>query len=205
VNLEARAAATALRAGKRLGILSIAFALLEAVLAIPAGLAANSVALLGFGLDSLIEAGSAGAVLWGMSGTSQKVVDRERISLRVVGTLLLALAAYVAYDSLVSLVREDRPHPSLFGIIVLLVTIAVMLALRRSKRMVAVQLHSDALIADSKQTEFCAYLSTVAVVGLVLNAGFGLWWADPAAAMIMVPIILREGLEAVQGKACAHE
>jgi divalent metal cation (Fe/Co/Zn/Cd) transporter len=205
VNLEARAAATAVRAGKRLSLFSIVFALLEAALAIPAGLAANSVALLGFGLDSLIEAGSAGAVLWGMSGASQKVIDRERISLQVVGALLLALAAYVAYDSIASLMREDRPHPSIFGIIVLLATIAVMLGLRRSKRAVAAQLHSDALVADSKQTEFCAYLSTVAVVGLVLNAGFGLWWADPAAAMVMVPIIVREGLEAVQGKACAHE
>jgi divalent metal cation (Fe/Co/Zn/Cd) transporter len=197
--------AAAVRAGKRLSMFSIAFALLEAALAIPAGLVANSVALLSFGLDSCIEAGSAGAVLWGMSGPSQKVIDRERISLQVVGALLLALAAYVAYDSVVSLVRQDRPHPSLFGIIVLLVTIAVMLALRRSKRAVAVQLHSDALVADSKQTEFCAYLSTVAVVGLVLNAGFGWWWADPAAAMIMVPIIVREGLEAVQGRSCAHE
>jgi divalent metal cation (Fe/Co/Zn/Cd) transporter len=205
VNLEARSRGTAVRAGKRLSMFSIIFALAEAALAIPAGLTANSVALLGFGLDSLIEAGSAGAVLWGMSNTFQKAVDRERISLQVVGALLLALAAYVAYASIASLVRQDRPHPSLFGIIVLLATIAVMLALRRSKRAIAVRLHSDALLADSKQTEFCAYLSTVAVAGLILNAGFGLWWADPAAAMIMVPIIVREGLEAVQGKACVHE
>ena len=172
----------------------------------PAGLAAGSIALLGFGLDSLIEVGSSSAVLWGMAGAhDERREQRERLSLKVVGALLLALAAYIAYDSLVSLLRHDRPQRSIFGIIVLVFSLAAMLWLRRSKRAVAAQLGSDALAADSKQTEFCAYLSAIALAGLGLNATVGLWWADPLAAIVMIPIIVREGIEAVQGKACCHD
>ncbi len=195
-----------LRVGRRLSVLSIILALLEAILAIPAGVAAGSIALLGFGLDSLIEAGSAGAVLWGISGVAdERQQRRERLSLQIVGALLLALAAYIAYDSIASLVWHDRPHRSVFGIVILLGSFGAMVWLRQAKRRVADGLGSHALVADSKQTEFCAYLSAIALVGLILNAAFGLWWADPIAAAIMVPIIIREGLEAVQGKACAHE
>ena len=186
--------------------LSIAIALLEAGLTIPAGLAAGSIALLGFGLDSLIEVGSASAVLWGLAGPgNERREQRERTSLKVVGALLLALAAYIAYDSLVSLVHHDRPQQSIFGIFVLALSLGAMLWLRRSKRTVAAQLGSDALAADSKQTEFCAYLSAIALVGLGLNATLGLWWADPVAAIVMIPIIVREGIEAVQGRACCHD
>jgi divalent metal cation (Fe/Co/Zn/Cd) transporter len=189
-----------------LSYISIAIALLEAGLTVPAGLAAGSIALLGFGLDSLIEVGSSSAVLWGMAGRSDEGrIQREKTSLKVVGALLLALAAYIAYDSVASLLQHDRPQRSVFGIVVLALSLGAMLWLRQSKRAVAAELGSDALAADSKQTEFCAYLSAIALAGLGLNAALGLWWADPAAAMIMIPIIVREGVEAVQGKACCHD
>jgi divalent metal cation (Fe/Co/Zn/Cd) transporter len=198
-------AEVAFQAAKKLSVISIAIALVEAGLAIPAGLAAGSIALLGFGLDSLIEVGSAAAVLWGVSGSGADREQRELASLRVVGALLLALAAYIAYDSIVSLLHRNHPHPSLFGILVLLGSIVAMLWLRREKRQVAGRLESHAILADSKQTEFCAYLSGIALVGLGMNALLGTWWADPAAALVMVPVIAREGVEAAQGRACIHE
>lgn len=180
--------------------------MLEALLTIPAGVSAGSIALLGFGLDSLIEAGSAAAVLWGMSGVADERQERrERASLQIVGVLLLALAAYIAYDSIASIIHHDHAHRSIFGIVVLLASLVSMLWLRRAKRRVAARLDSHALIADSKQTEFCAYLSAIALAGLALNAWFGYWWADPLAAVVMVPIIVREGVEAAQGRPCIHE
>lgn len=188
----------------RLSFLSIFLAFAEAALAIPTGLAVGSVALLGFGLDSLIEAGSAAIVWWGVSGAGGDREGRESLSLRVVGALLLVLAAYVAFASVLSFVRHDHPRPSLFGIVVLLGSIVAMLWLRGQKRTVGRRLDSDAVLADAKQTEFCAYLSAIALAGLGLNALFGLWWADPVAALVMVPIIVREGVEAASGRACAH-
>ncbi|HEV2038306.1 MAG TPA: cation transporter [Candidatus Eremiobacteraceae bacterium] len=191
--------------GKRLGYLSIVIALVEAALAIPTGIAAGSIALLGFGLDSLIEVGSAAAVLWGLAGQEDEQRERrEKTSLQVVGALLLALAVYIAYESIHNIVGHEPAHRTIFGIAVLAASLGVMLWLRRAKREVAARLGSHALVADSKQTEFCAYLSAIALAGLGLNALFGLWWADPAAAIVMVPIIVREGIEAVQGKACIH-
>jgi divalent metal cation (Fe/Co/Zn/Cd) transporter len=193
-------------AGRRLGYVSIGLALLESVLAIPSGIVANSIALLGFGLDSLIEIGSSGTVLWQIAGASEEHRERrERISLRVVGGLLLALAAFVAYDSIAGLLRHEVPRRSIFGIAVLVGSLAAMIALRRAKVAVARALGSHAMIADSKQQEFCAYLSAIALVGVSLNAAFGLWWADPAAALVMVPLIVREGAEALAGRACAHD
>ncbi|MDQ6766916.1 MAG: cation transporter [Candidatus Eremiobacteraeota bacterium] len=191
--------------GKRLGYVSIVIALVEAALAVPTGIAAGSIALLGFGLDSLIEVGSAAAVLWGLAGHDDEQRERrEKTSLQVVGALLLALAAYITYESIHNIVGHELAHRSIFGIAVLAASLGVMLWLLRAKREVAARLESDALVADSKQTEFCAYLSAIALVGLGLNALFGLWWADPAAAIVMVPLIVREGTEAVQGKACIH-
>lgn len=195
----------ALRTAKRLSVVSIGIALAEAGLAIPAGLVAGSVALLGFGLDSLIEVGSAATVLWGVSGAEHDREQREAAALRIVGVLLLALAAYIAYDSIASIVHQAHPHPSIFGVCVLVGSFIAMLWLRGSKRDVAGRLESHAVLADSKQTEFCAYLSAIALAGLGANALFGLWWADPAAALLMVPIIAREGVEAAQGRPCAHE
>jgi len=195
----------ALAAGKKLSLLSILLALAEAACTIPAGVSARSIALLGFGLDSLIEAGSAGAVLWGISGSGVRQEARERISLRVVGALLLALAAYIAYHSIASLIIKERAHPSIFGIVVLVASLAAMTWLRSAKRATAARLDSHALVADAKQTEFCAYLSVIALVGLGLNAVAGWWWADPLSALVMIPLIVREGVEAASGKACAHD
>lgn len=193
-------------AGRRLSYLSIVLALLESALAIPGGIVANSIALLGFGLDSLIEIGSSSTVLWQMAGGSDEHRDRrEGISLRIVGSLLVALAAFVAYDSISGLLHHELPRRSTFGIAVLLASLVAMVALRRAKVRVARELGSHAMIADSKQQEFCAYLSAIALVGVTLNAAFGLWWADPAAALVMVPLIAREGAEALAGKPCIHD
>lgn len=193
-------------AARRLGYLSIGLALLESALAIPSGIAVNSIALLGFGLDSLIEIGSSGTVLWQMAGESDEHRERrEGISLRIVGGLLLALAAFVSYDSIAGLLHHDVARRSLLGIAVLVVSLVAMLALRRAKIRVARSLGSHALIADSRQQEFCAYLSAIALIGVTLNTAFGLWWADQAAALVMVPLIVREGAEALSGKPCAHD
>jgi len=194
------------RDGRRLCVLSVVIALLEGALSIPAGLAAGSIALLGFGLDSVIEASSSAAVLWGMAEPDQSKRERkEKRSLRFVGVTLLALAAYITYASVHDLLVRAEAQRSLFGIAVLLASGVAMIWLRRAKRTLAASLDSDALAADAKQSEFCAYLSGIALAGVGANAAFGLWWADPVAALVMVPVVIREGLEAAQGKACAHD
>jgi divalent metal cation (Fe/Co/Zn/Cd) transporter len=194
------------RDGRRLCVLSIMIALLEGGLSIPAGLAASSIALVGFGLDSVIEASSSAAVLWGMVQPDESKRElQDKRSLRFVGATLLLLAAYITYESLHDLLAHEHAQRSLFGIAVLLASGVAMIWLRGAKRAFAARLDSDALAADAKQSEFCAYLSGVALLGLGANAAFGWWWADPAAALVMVPIIVREGVEAAQGKACAHD
>lgn len=193
-------------AARRLSYASIGLALAEAALSIPIALGARSIALLGFGLDSLIEVGSAAAVLWGLAGVPGVQRERrERQSLQIVGGLLLALAAYVAYASISALVARTTAQPSLLGIVVLALSLVAMLWLRARKRRVAASLGSDPLAADAKQTQFCAYLSAIALSGLIANAVLGWWWADPLAAMSMIPVIVREGLEAAAGRACVHE
>lgn len=197
---------SAVARGKKLEYLSIALAGAESLAAIPAGLIAGSIALIGFGLDSLIEMVSAGALVWRMSVDANEAV-RERIediALRIVGVCFLALAAYVAFESARSLMLHEPARRSIFGIIVLVASLVAMWLLTRAKREVAARIGSAAMAADAQQTEFCAYLSAIALIGLGLNAAFGFWWADPLAALAMVPIIGREGLEAVKGEACEH-
>jgi divalent metal cation (Fe/Co/Zn/Cd) transporter len=184
--------------GRRLEYLTIGWNSLEAVIAIGAGATAGSIALVGFGFDSVIEVSSGAILLWRLLGDE----EREKIALRLVGISFLALAAYVAFDAVKSLWLRDAPDESYIGIMLAALSLIVMPILARAKRKVAANLNSRALAADSRQTDICAYLSAILLAGLVLNALFGWWWADPVAALIMTPIIVKEGIEALRGETC---
>jgi divalent metal cation (Fe/Co/Zn/Cd) transporter len=173
----------------------------EAVVGILAGVAAGSIALIGFAIDSLIESFSGAILLWRLQ-KDQGDEHRERVALNLVGWSLLVLALYVAVDAVKSLLGHEPPHESIVGIVLAAISLIVMPLLAGAKRRVAVRLDSRALHADSRQTDICAYLSVILLLGLGLNAVFGWWWADPVAALIMVPIIAHEGIEAFQGKRC---
>jgi divalent metal cation (Fe/Co/Zn/Cd) transporter len=196
----ARARATLVRRGLRLNYLTIAYNSLEAVVALIAGLLAGSVALVGFGIDSVIEVTASVAAQWRLRADvdPQRREHVERLTVRVIAWSFLALAAYVVIDSVMTLYKGERPAPSIVGIAILTLSIIVMPLLARAKRRVARQLSSRALEADATQTSLCAYLSIIALAGVALNAAFGWWWADPVAALAMVPIIGREGVEGIR-------
>lgn len=186
------------RRSRRLEYLTIIWNSLEGLIAIGAGLAAGSIALVGFGFDSVIEVSSGAIILWRLVSGEH----REKLALRLVGVSFLALAAYVAFDAAESLWLREAPESSYIGIAVAAFSLIVMPLLARAKRAVAAELNSRAMHADSRQTDLCAYLSAILLGGLVLNAFFGWWWADPVAALIMVPIIVNEGIEALRGETC---
>ena len=189
------------RKGRQLEFFTIAWNSLEGLVAIAAGAIAGSISLVGFGVDSLIEVTSGATLLWRMSSHTNDE-SRERLSLRIVGGCFLALALYICYESVQNLVSRKAPGHSLVGIALACVSLVVMPLLSRAKHKVGAALNSAAMHADAKQTEFCTYLSAILLAGLLLNAFLGWWWADPAAALVMVPIIAREGIEGLQGKAC---
>lgn len=196
-----------IRRGRYLEYFTIGYNSLEGLIAILAGLVAGSIALVGFGFDSLIEVTSGAALLWRLQADvdEQRRERVEAISLRIVGACFLVLAVYVSYDSIKSLIRREAPQESIVGIILAAVSLIVMPLLVRAKRKVARAIDSGALMADSKQTEICTYLSAILLGGLLLNALVGWWWADPVAALIMVPIIVKEGIEALRGETCCDE
>jgi divalent metal cation (Fe/Co/Zn/Cd) transporter len=192
------------RRGRRLEYFTIAWNAIEGLLAMAMGAIASSISLVGFGLDSLIEVMSGSVLLWRMSvdvDVHRRELNEKR-ALRVVGIGFLLLAAYIAYESSMDLVSRRAPEHSLPGIILASVSLVVMPLLSMAKRKVAVALGSVAMKADARQTEFCAYLSAILLGGLLLNALFGLWWADPVAGLVMAPMIAKEGIEDLQGKAC---
>lgn len=195
------------RKGRRLEYFTIVYNSLEGVIALVVGLIAGSIALVGFGFDSLIEVTSGAALLWRLhSDTDEARRERvEAISLRIVGVCFLLLAAYVSYDSIKSLIWREDPNESIPGIILAIASLIIMPLLVRAKRKVARGINSGALMADSKQTELCTYLSAILLAGLLLNAFLGWWWADPAAALIMVPIIVKEGVEGLRGETCCDD
>ncbi len=169
-----------------------------------AGALAGSISLVGFGIDSFIEVTSGGVLLWRMSVDAdlRKRERREKLSLRIVGVCFLSLAAYVGYESISDLVSKKPPDHSIPGIILACVSLVVMPILSRAKKRVGTELGSAAMHADAKQTDFCVYLSAILLLGLVLNAALGWWWADPVSALIMVPLIAKEGVEAMNGETC---
>ena len=190
--------------GRRLEYFTIAWNGFEAAVALIAGLLAGSIALVGFGLDSVIETISAGILLWRLRAEDDPL-RRERIERtahRLVGICFLLLATYVAAESLRALWTKAQPERSIPGILIALAAVVVMPMLGRAKRRVAAQMGSRALHADSRQADFCAYLSAILLAGLLLHALRGWWWADPVAALIMTPIIAREGVQGLRGEGC---
>jgi divalent metal cation (Fe/Co/Zn/Cd) transporter len=195
-----------IKRGRRLEYFTIAYNSLEGLIAVVAGLFAGSIALIGFGFDSAIEVCSGAALLWRLQAqmSVRKRARLEAITLRIVGGCFLALAAYISYDSLVSLTWAETPEPSGVGIALAAISLITMPVIAREKRQVALGIGSAALSADARQTEFCAYLSAILLGGLALNALFGWWWADPLAALAMIPLILKEGFDAFRSKTCCH-
>ena len=192
-----------LRLGRWLEYFTLSWNLAEASVAVGAGLFAGSVALIGFGFDSLIESLSGTILLWRLQAI-EGGEKRERLAQRMVGVSFFLLALYVAFEAGKSLLHRDEPEASIVGIVLSVGSLIVMPLLARAKRRVAASLNSDALAADSRQTDICAYLSAILLGGLLLNALFGWWWADPVAALCMLPMIIREGIEAVHARPCCN-
>jgi divalent metal cation (Fe/Co/Zn/Cd) transporter len=190
--------------GKRLEYFTIGWNTLEGLVAVVAGALAGSISLVGFGIDSFIEVTSGTVLLWRMSvdADAMKREQNEKLSLRIVGVCFLALALYVGYESVSDLVSRKPPEHSIPGIVLACVSLVVMPVLSRAKKKVATRLGSSAMHADAKQTDFCVYLSAILLIGLLLNAMLGWYWADPLAGLIMVPIIAKEGFDGMRATAC---
>jgi divalent metal cation (Fe/Co/Zn/Cd) transporter len=204
VQLSSAARLALVKRGRKLEYFTIAYNCLEGMIAIIAGLIAGSIALVGFGFDSVIEVTSGAALLWRLHADAD-LHRRERVEgivLRIVGICFLLLGAYMALDSIKTLISHEKPEHSTVGIIVAAASLIIMPLLTRAKRRVARSINSNSLAADAKQTELCAYLSGIMLGGLALNTLLGWWWADPIAALVMVPIIIKEGIEALRGKPC---
>ncbi len=198
--------ARAVRRGELLEYATVAYNSLEGLIGIGVGLVAGSVALVGFGFDSAIEVTSGAVLLWRLRADVDPVRREhvEAVSIRIVGMCFLVLALYIAYDSMRTLLLGEAPERSLPGIALAVASLIVMPVLAKAKRRVARAIASDALTADAMQTELCMYLSAILLGGLALNAAFGWWWADPAAGLLMIPIVVREGLSGLKGRACCH-
>lgn len=199
-----------LQRGIRLEWFTIGWNSVEAVVAIGAGLLAGSIALVGFGLDSVIETAAGGIVLWRLrrevAGAHDDHVERaESLALRFVGLTFVALGAYVLYESAHKLWSREAPAESWVGIGLAVCSLIVMPLLAVRKRTVARALGSRALAADAVETLVCSYLSLTLLLGLGLNVLAGWWWADPVAALAMLPLIFKEGFEALRGEACGEE
>lgn len=194
--------ATLLRRGFLLNYLTIGYNVVEAIVSVAAGVVSGSVALVSFGVDSGIEVSSSLAAHWRLRADTH--ADRrervERLAHRVIGWCFMALAAYVVVESATTLLERDAPEASTVGLVVLGLSVVVMPVIAHFSRRIARALGSRALEADASQTSLCAYLSVIALAGVGLNAALGWWWADPAAALAMVPIIAREGIEGVRGQ-----
>lgn len=189
------------RRGRRLEYFTLGWNLTEAGVAVAAGVAADSIALVGFGVDSLIECLSGAILLWRLQ-VHEADEQREGIAIKLVGISFFVLAGYVAFEATKTLVWRDEPHVSVVGIVLSCASLIVMPLLARAKRRVASRLESRSLDADSRQTDLCAYLSAILLGGLALNALLAWWWADPIAGLIMVPVIAHEGYETLQGEKC---
>jgi len=194
----------AARRGKHVEYFTIAWNSVEGLVAVAAGALAGSISLIGFGIDSFIEVISGSVLLWRMSVDADihRRERNEKLSLRIVGVCFLGLAVYVGYESLSDLLMRKAPEHSIPGIVLACVSLVVMPLLSRAKKKVGDELGSAAMRADAKQTDFCVYLSAILLAGLLLNITMGWWWADPLAALVMVPIIAKEGIDGTRAKGC---
>ncbi len=191
----------AIQRGRVLEYLSLGWMVIEAGVGIAAGFVAGSIALVGFGADSVVEIFSSAVLLWRLreSATGE---GRERIAIKLVGLSFFALAAYVSFDATRDLALQNRPDVSVIGIVLATAAVVFMPLLARAKRRVAISLESRAMHADSRQSDFCGYLSAILLVGLALNAFLHWWWADPVAALFMVMLMVKEGYQALYGETC---
>ena len=180
--------------------ITIAWNVIEALVALIAGRAASSAALIGFGLDSIVEVLSAAAVAWQFAAPDPE--KRERVALRVIAVSFFGLAAYVTVDALLSLTGLREPEHSMVGIVLAALSLIVMPFLSWFERRTGRELGSASAVADSKQTLICTYLSAALLAGLLLNSLFGWAWADSAAALVIAGFAVREGIEAWRGDAC---
>ena len=191
--------------GLRLEYLTVGWNVVEGFVAVAAALAAGSVALLGFGIDSFVETASGLILIWRLRAEGQAIdqeaVERvERRAQRLVSASLVALAAYVTYDAVTTLVAGERPAASPVGLALAALSLGVMWWLARAKRRTAIALGSRAMEADAFQTTACWWLSLTVLVGVGLNTVFGFWWADPVSALVIPYFLVREGREAWQGE-----
>jgi divalent metal cation (Fe/Co/Zn/Cd) transporter len=178
---------------------TIAWNTIEAIVAIASGEQAGSIALIGFGLNSVVEVGSAAVVVWQFSGVD---VEREQRALKLIAGSFFVFAAYVAAQAVWDLAARSQPGGSIPGIVLAALSLLVMPALAVAKRRVGQRMSSRTVVADSGQTMLCSYLSAILLIGLVANATLGWWWADPIAALVIAGLALREGRAAWQGEAC---
>jgi divalent metal cation (Fe/Co/Zn/Cd) transporter len=198
-----------LRRGLFLEYLTVGWNIVEGIVAMAAALASGSVALLGFGLDSFVESASGSVLIWRLRG-EREGMDHEEIerlehrAQKLVALSLFGLAAFIAIRAIVALVGQERPDASPLGIAVTSLSIVVMWWLARSKRRTAIALGSRAMEADAFQTTACWWLSIVTLAGIGLNAAFGLWWADPIAALGMTYFLVREGRDSWAGEDCCE-
>ena len=183
----------------RLAWATIAWNVIEAIVAIAAGTAANSIALVGFGLDSTVEVMSAAVIVWQFRGLSE---DRERLALKLIAVSFFALGAYVSVQAIIDLVAASEPNGSPVGIGLAVASLIVMPVLARAKRRNGTLMASATVVADSNQTKLCAYLSAILLGGLILNATVGWWWADPIAALAIAALAANEGRQAWRGDTC---
>ena len=191
------------RRARRLTQLGLVWHALEAAIAIAAGVIAGSVALVGFGADSVIEAGAGLVVLWLVTGERLSSRRAERRAQQLITGSFILLALYVAIESARDLIAGHHPAVSWAGVVLAAVTFAAMPPLAAAKRRVGIALGSSATTSESRQTMLCAYLSAALLAGLLANALAGWWWADPAVALLIGAVALREARDAWQGQSCS--
>ena len=196
-----------LRQGLRLEYLTVGWNIIEGIVAVAAALAAGSVALLGFGIDSFVETASGLIIIWRLQA-ERRAVDHERIETverrarRLVAGSLVALAGYITFDAVTTLLADERPGASPVGVALAALSLGVMWWLARAKRRTAIALGSRAMQADAFQTTACWWLSLAVLAGVGLNTTLGLWWADPIAALVIPIFLIREAREAWEGEVC---
>lgn len=186
---------------------TLLYNVIEAVIALVAGSVAESIALVGFGFDSLIEMSASGLMVWRLAvelkGSAPEVIERtEHTVHRFVGWTFFALSSYIAYESVMAIYTQEAPQESPIGIIIAALSLLIMPALAWGKLKAADKLNSPALRAEAKETIACTILSLILLVGLAANATIGWWWADPVAGLLMIPWLIKEGIAGLKGEGC---
>ena len=195
--------ATWIERGQRANLIGLGYTLFEAVVGISAGIASGSVSLLGFGLDAASELMAGLAAQWRLASEVDEArrAEIEHLALRIIGGSMLLLAGYVAIESIEALLLGESPKRTFVGIALAVISLVVMPWLAREKRAVATALKSQALKAQAQQSTICAWLAGIVLGGFVVDVALGWWWADAVAALLMTPLIAREGIEALEGHA----